>query len=64
MGALDWSGHHGPRAMVGPLAPCQYCRRPALLRHPDTGVPTHKVCAELAETDHAPAPRQDYRLAS
>lgn len=38
---LDWS-----RAIVGDPAPCVACGRPALLRHPETGRPHHKVCAE------------------
>jgi hypothetical protein len=46
---LDWSGLDGELpAWVGPTAPCQYCRRPALLRHPVTRRPCHKVCAEAA----------------
>jgi hypothetical protein len=46
-GALDWSSH-GPAgpAGVGALAPCVHCGRPALLRHPTTGRPCHKTCAE------------------
>lgn len=40
---LDWS-----RAKIGDPAPCIACRRPALLRHPETGQPHHKVCAEPA----------------
>jgi hypothetical protein len=48
---LDWSGQNGaPRADMGPLKPCKYCGRPALLRHPTSGEPCHKVCAE-AEID-------------
>ncbi|MDX3315192.1 hypothetical protein P1S61_40350 [Streptomyces sp. ME08-AFT2] len=39
----DWS-----RAKVGDPAPCIACGRPALLRHPDTGQPHHKVCSEPA----------------
>ncbi|GKQ37192.1 hypothetical protein [Streptomyces sp. A012304] len=40
---LDWS-----RAIVGDPAPCVVCGRPALLRHPETGRPHHKVCSEPA----------------
>jgi len=44
---LDWSGRaSAPLATVGPLAPCAHCRRDALLRHPVTGEPCHKVCEE------------------
>lgn len=41
---LDWS-----RATIGDPAPCTACGRPALLRHPETGRPHHKVCAEPAD---------------
>lgn len=45
---LDWSGRgKAPLATIGPLAPCRYCGRPALLRepgHPRT--PLHKICGE------------------
>lgn len=44
---LDWS-----RAIVGDPLPCVACRRPAILRHPETGRPHHKVCDEPA----APVP--------
>lgn len=40
---LDWR-----HAQIGDPAPCVRCRRPALLRNPDTGRPEHKVCAEAA----------------
>ncbi len=50
---LDWSGNNGPRATVGntgdlsrDLQPCVLCRRPALLRHPVTNLPCHKICEE------------------
>jgi hypothetical protein len=47
--ALDWSGRNGaPLATVGKLAPCVHCGQPALLRHPATGKPCHKVCEEQA----------------
>ncbi len=42
---LDWS-----RAIVGDPARCVTCGRPALLRHPETGRPQHKVCSEPAVT--------------
>lgn len=53
---LDWS-----RAIVGDPAPCVVCRRPALLRHPETGRPHHKVCAEPAPapTSVQPAATED-----
>ncbi|MFF8482381.1 hypothetical protein [Streptomyces antibioticus] len=38
---LDWR-----HATVGDPKPCVLCGRPALMRDPDTGRPTHKVCAE------------------
>ncbi len=46
---LDWSSR-GPdgAARIGPAAPCIHCGRGALLRHPVTGRPCHKVCAEAA----------------
>lgn len=44
---IDWG-----RATVGDPEPCIACGRPALMRHPETGRPHHKVCAEPA----APAP--------
>lgn len=40
---LDWR-----HATVGDPMPCVLCRRPALLRDPDTHQPKHKVCAEQA----------------
>ena len=44
---LDWSGQGGaPRAKVGALASCVHCGRGALLRHPVSGKPCHKVCEE------------------
>jgi hypothetical protein len=46
---LDWSGRDGEwPAPVRDLAPCKYCGKPAMLRHPQTNEPCHKVCAELA----------------
>lgn len=36
---LDWT-----RAKVGDPKPCMHCGRPALLRHPQTGLPCHKIC--------------------
>lgn len=51
---LDWS-----RAIIGDPAPCVACGRPALLRHPETGRPHHKVCADRAAGDEkTPAPQQ------
>lgn len=38
---LDWR-----HASVGDPAPCVTCRKPALMRNPDTNQPQHKVCAE------------------
>jgi hypothetical protein len=46
---LDWS--HAP---VREPALCVQCDRPALLRHPITGSPCHKVCAD-AQADRAAA---------
>lgn len=43
---LDWS-----RAIVADPAPCTACGQPALLRHPETGQPHHKVCDEPAGLD-------------
>lgn len=40
---LDWR-----HAQIGDPKPCVICRRPALLRDPDTKQPKHKVCAEKA----------------
>jgi hypothetical protein len=46
---LDWSGKDGgPRAGVGDLKPCVACGGKTMLRHPDTGLPHHKTCAEKA----------------
>jgi hypothetical protein len=42
---LDWR-----QARVGPLAPCGLCGELALCRHPDTGEPCHKTCADLQAT--------------
>lgn len=48
---LDWSGKDGgPKAGVGDLRPCATCGNPTMLRHPDTGLPHHKTCAEKALT--------------
>jgi len=38
---LDWS-----RAQVGDPQPCVFCRHDALLRHPITMRPAHKVCSD------------------
>lgn len=53
---LDWSSQ-GPAgaASVGEPKPCRFCSRPALLRDPVTGTPTHKVCAEADLTARAEA---------
>lgn len=47
---LDWSGSERgvPRATVGRLEPCKHCGQLALLRHPATGEPCHKICEEDA----------------
>jgi hypothetical protein len=42
---LDWR-----HARIGPLAPCGLCGELALCRHPDTGEPCHKTCADLQAT--------------
>lgn len=42
-GPVDWR-----TARIGEPAPCVVCGRPALLRHPVTGRPHHKVCADAA----------------
>lgn len=41
---LDWR-----HAKVGDPAPCVLCRKPALMRDPDTQQPKHKVCSEEAQ---------------
>lgn len=46
MSHLDWSAR-GNQAGVGPLQPCGRCGHGAPLRHPETGRPWHKTCAEL-----------------
>jgi hypothetical protein len=38
---LDWS-----RAQVGDPQPCIFCRHDAILRHPITMCPAHKVCSD------------------
>jgi hypothetical protein len=48
--ALDWR-----RARVGPLAACGLCGELALCRHPETGEPRHKTCAELQAATSSPA---------
>jgi len=45
---LDWS--HG---LIGPLAPCVLCGKPALCRSPVKDVPCHKGCAEAWIATHA-----------
>ena len=47
---LDWSGSErgAPKATVGRLEPCRHCGGRALLRHPATGQPCHKICEEDA----------------
>lgn len=49
---LDWS-----RAAVGDPAPCIACGRPALLRHPETAQPHHKVCDERVAPVPEPPPQ-------
>ncbi len=54
MTVLDWSGRNGaPLATVGntgnlkrDLKPCIHCGEPALLRHPVSKLPCHKICEE------------------
>lgn len=41
---LDWR-----QAAVRDPQPCVRCTRPALLRHPKTGEPCHKVCSDARE---------------
>lgn len=52
MTVLDWSGSKGaPRARVaGTTEPCKHCGGGALLRHPVTGEPCHKICEEAMLT--------------
>ena len=45
MSAVGW--RHAP---TGPLAACVLCGRPALCRHPVTGQPCHKACADSPPT--------------
>lgn len=48
---LDWSGSErgSPKARVAwKPEPCRHCGRGALLRHPATGDPCHKICEETA----------------
>ncbi len=46
---LDWTGMDGaPRAGVGDLKPCILCGGLAMLRHPVSKLPCHKVCEEAA----------------
>lgn len=51
-GTLDWS--HAPVARQGYAGPCYRCGRPALLRHPVTGAPCHKVCEDKHPTQQPP----------
>lgn len=44
-GAIDWS--HAPVAREGFMGPCVHCHRPAIMKHPDTNKPCHKVCDDL-----------------
>ncbi len=49
MTILDWPGSgDAPRATVGDLKPCIHCGGLALLRHPVSKLPCHKVCEEAA----------------
>lgn len=41
---LDWS-----HARLGDPAPCQLCGQLALLRHPVTNRPCHKVCSDAQD---------------
>lgn len=51
-GPVDWR-----TARVADLQPCVVCGRPALLRHPVTQRPHHKVCDPDAATN-TPDPRE------
>lgn len=44
-GTLDWS--HAPVARDGDMGPCVHCRKPAIMKHPATGKPCHKVCDDM-----------------
>lgn len=41
-GAVDWS--HAPTARSGSMGRCVHCGRTAVMRHPISGKPCHKVC--------------------
>ncbi len=44
---LDWTGMDGaPRAGVGDPKPCILCGDLALIRHPLSKLPCHKICEE------------------
>ena len=49
---LRWGATFDPyawqHAKVADPAPCVLCGQPAILRHPDTGLPCHKVCDDAS----------------
>jgi hypothetical protein len=45
-GPVDWR-----TAQLGAPLPCVICRELALLRHPLTGKPTHKVCSDARQAE-------------
>lgn len=64
MTILDWSGSgDAPRATVGntgdlnrDLQPCIHCGGLALLRHPVSKLPCHKICEEKKLTKRGEQP--------
>ncbi len=45
-GAVDWS--HAPVARIGWMGKCVHCGTNAMMRHPLTNKPCHKVCDDKA----------------